>query len=171
MNERIIVIIGAVAAVLLQIVVAPHIVILSGMPNVIAVFVLLMSVVRPAQASPVMAFALGLVYDFFCGGPVGSMAFCLTAFSTALSAFLVRSGNDSAFMAILALAVGLLLVEFSYGLFLLMFGFRAGLLDAIAYRVVPCFVYDLVLGAALYPLAMRFLQTSDSSPIGITQLR
>ena len=79
--------------------------------------------------------------------------------------------NDTLFMPLLVLGVGVLLVELSYGMFLLLFGYPAGLFEAIAYRVFPCFVYDLVIGLLLYPLAKRFLMPTGVPRTELTQLR
>ena len=171
MGERVIMVIGALVAVVLQIFVAPHIVVLGGMPNFVVVWTVLVAVMRPSRFGPVLPFVLGLVYDLFSGGPVGAMAFSLTAFSMGAALFLGHMNNDTKFMSIVALALGLVLTELSYGVFLLLFGFNAGLIEAIAYRVAPCFVYDLLVGLALSPLAERFLKTNDMPLMGIAQLR
>lgn len=171
MGERVIMIIGALVAVVLQIFVAPHIVVLGGMPNFVVVWTVLVAVMRPSRFGPVLPFVLGLVYDLFSGGPVGAMAFSLTAFSMGAALFLNHMNNDTKFMTIVALALGLVLTELSYGVFLLLFGFNAGLIEAIAFRVVPCFVYELLVGLALIPLGERFLKTNDMPLMGIAQLR
>lgn len=171
-GEHILIVIGAVVATALQIFVVPHIALFGGMavPNIMVVFVMLVAVTRPTQFGPILPFVMGLLFDFFGGGPVGAMAFALTAFSMIISQFIARMNNDTSFVALVALALGLLLVELSYGVFLLLFGYPADLLGALAYRVVPCFIYDLFFGLVLYPLFARFLKTGGSQLIGISQL-
>lgn len=173
MREILFIAVGAVVAALLQVLVAPHIGLFSAMPNFPVVFALLVAVVRPSSFGPVLPFLLGLFCDLFCGGPVGAMAFSLTAFSMATATILSRMSNDSRLMAVLVMGFGLLLVELSYGVFLLLFGYNANILEAVAYRVGPCFLYDLVVALVLYPLALRFLfaHNTPQSPVGITQLR
>ena len=170
-GERVIMAIGALAAVALQVFVAPHIGVLGGIPNFVVVWAVLVAVTRPSRFGPVLPFVLGLAFDLFSGGPVGAMAFSLTAFSMGTALFLEHMNNDTRFMSIVALALGLVLVELSYGVFLLLFGYNAGLLEAVAYRVVPCFLYDLVVGLILSPVAARFLKTNDMPLMGIAQLR
>ena len=170
-QERILTIVGAVLAVLLQIILAPHIGLFGVVPNIIIAYTLVVAVTQPSLFSSVMPFVLGLFFDLFTGGPVGAMAFSLTAFSMGAALFLGHMNNDTKFMSVVALALGLVLTELSYGVFLLLFGFNAGLIEAIAYRVVPCFVYDLLVGLALSPLAERFLKTNDMPLMGIAQLR
>ena len=151
-QERILTIVGAVLAVLLQIILAPHIGLFGVVPNIIIAYTLVVAVTQPSLFSSVMPFVLGLFFDLFTGGPVGAMAFSL-------------------FMPALVLGIGTLLVELSYGMFLLLFGYPAGLFEAIAYRVFPCFVYDLVIGLLLYPLAKRFLISAGVQRTELTQLR
>ena len=167
-GERIFIVAGAFIALLLQILVVPHMALFGGMamPNMLVIFVMLVAVSRPGQFGPVLPFVLGLVFDFVGGGPVGAMAFSLTVFSMAVSAIIVRSNNDSAFVALVLLALGLLLMELSYGAFLMLFGYRVDLLGALAYRIVPCFLYDVVVAAVLYPIASRFLQAGGGASLG-----
>lgn len=172
-GERIFIVAGAFVALLLQILVVPHMTLFGGMamPNVLVIFVMLVAVTRPAQFGPVLPFVLGLLFDLIGGGPVGAMAFSLTVFSMAVSAIILRANNDTAFVALVLLALGLLLVELSYGVFLMLFGYRVDLLAALAYRIVPCFLYDAVVAAVLFPLASRFLQSGGASLGGFATLR
>ena len=162
-GERLIMLASAAVAVLLQVIIAPHIVIGYAYPNIIAACCLAITLVQPGLFRHGLAFAMGLAFDLVSGGPVGAMAFSLTV-GAALSSWLFsRSNNDTAFMGIATAAAGLLLVEVLYGVFLLVFGFSANLIEAFFFRILPCFVYDVVFAAALYPLAMRFL--AGSAPI------
>lgn len=172
-SERIFIVAGAVLSVLMQVLVAPHIALFGGMafPNVIVVFTMLVAVTRPAQFNPILPFVLGLVFDLISGGPVGAMAFSLTVFSVVTALFVSRMSNDTSFVEIISLAIGLLLVELSYGVFLMLFGYPVDFFGALAYRVVPCFLYDFFLGAVLYPLVSRFLKTSNAQLMGFGQLR
>ena len=172
-GEHIVIAIGAALAVLLQILVAPHLALFGGMafPNVIVVFAMLVAVTRPTQYGPILPFVLGLLFDLFSGGPVGAMAFSLTAFSMLTATLVGRMSNDTSFVELVGLALGLLLVELSYGVFLMLFGYPVDLLGALAYRVVPCFLYDFFLGAVLYPLVSRFLKTGGAPSMDFRQMR
>lgn len=170
-QERIFTIIGAVVAVLLQIVLAPHIGLFGVVPNILVAYVLVVAVVRPQSFGSVMPFLLGLFYDLFTGGPVGVMAFSLMVFSVIAARVFDTINNDTIVMPLFVVAVGTLLVELSYAMFLLLFGYPAGLFDAIAYRVFPCFLYDMVIGFILYPLVKRFIVPSTVVQSELTQLR
>ena len=75
-RDGIAVAVGAVVAVLLQVVVAPNIALFGAMPNFVVAYALLVAIVRPMAAGPVMPFVLGLVFDLVSGGPVGAMPSC-----------------------------------------------------------------------------------------------
>ena len=168
--ERIIITVGAVVAVLLQALVAPHIAVGYGIPNIIAVFCIAVSIVQPNMYKYIMPFVLGLLYDLVSGGPVGAMAFSLTAATALACWFHQHSSNDTVFMGLMAMALGLLCQEVVYSAFALMFGYASNLLQAFMYRMLPCLLYNLVLGLIAYPLAERFLSTKAPLRSEITQL-
>ncbi len=169
--DRIAVIVGAVLAVFLQVTLAPNIAILSAVPNIIVVYVLVVAVSRPQAFGAVLPFVMGLLYDLMCGGPVGAMAFSLTAFSYLVARLFSSLENDTLFMPLVMLALGAILIETSYGLFLLLFGYNAGFFEALAYRIVPCFVYDLVLAVLLFLVATRFFRPSSTAHHDVMRFR
>lgn len=169
--ERIFVVVGGLVAFVLQVVVAPYIAISFAVPNFVVAFAVVVAMARPASCGPLLPFLLGLAFDLASGGPVGVMAFSLTLFSYVLARYFDHVGNDSLFMTLAFIALGVLLVELSYGVLLMLFGYSAGLFEAFAYRVVPCFAYDLVVSLLLYPLVKRFIQPGAATRTDITQLR
>ena len=171
MTQRLFVIVGAVVAVLLQLLVAPYITVFSAMPNFVAVFAVIVAVANPPSYGCLLPFVLGLAYDLMGGGPVGAMAFSLTLFTYLLARYAERAGNDSLFMSLAFIALGLLLIELTYAVFLLLLGYNANPFEALAYRVAPCFVYDLVIGFVLFILIGRFFQPTGVVRADITQLR
>ena len=169
--DRIALVVGAALAVFLQVALAPYIAIGPAMPNFVVIFAVIAAVSRPHAYGALLPFILGLAFDLVGGGPVGAMAFSLTAFSCLVARLFASLENDTLFMPLVMMALGLFLVELSYGAFLLLFGYNAGLFEALAYRVVPCFAYDLVLAVILYLFLSRFLRQSGSVHHNITQLR
>ena len=170
-RERIFVLAGAVVVVLLQLLVAPHIGLFAAVPNFMIAFCMAMAVVHPASYGCILPFVLGLVFDFVGGGPVGAMAFSLTAFSVIVSRVFVRVDNDSLFMAFALMAVGVLLIHVSYAAFLAALGFNASLGEMLVYRVLPCFVYDTVLALIMYPIVTRLARPAGVVRTELTQLR
>lgn len=169
--DRIAIIVGAALAILLQIALAPYIAIMSAMPNFVIVFVMIVAVSRPYSYGAALPFVLGLLYDLTAGGPVGAMAFSLTAFSYVTARLYVAFENDTLFMPLAMIGLGSLATELSYGLFLMLNGYNASLFEAIAYQVVPCFAYDLVIGVILYLFTSRFFRQSGSARGDIIQFR
>ena len=132
-QERIFMIVGAVLAVLLQIILAPYIGLFGVVPNILVAYTLVVAVSSPQSFGCVMPFLLGLFFDLFTGGPVGAMAFSLMLFSVIAARVFDTVNNDTAFMPLFVLGAATLLVELSYGMFLMLFGYPAGLFEAIAW--------------------------------------
>lgn len=170
-RDSVAVAVGAVVAVILQIVVAPNIALFSAMPNFIVAYTLLVAIVRPTSAGPVLPFVLGLVFDLVSGGPVGAMAFLLVLISFLASRAFVVLDNDTLFMPLVIFVAATVLVEALYGAFLLALGFDATALDAFVYRALPCALYDCVIGLVLYPLAARVLAGAAPAQPGTPRLR
>ncbi|MGI6105474.1 MAG: rod shape-determining protein MreD [Raoultibacter sp.] len=164
-RDSIIMIIGAAAAVILQLVVAPNIAIFSVMPNFLLAYSLVLAIVRPMNNSTlIVAFVFGLLFDLMGHGPVGAMAFLMVLAAFCASRLFMVMNNSAFAMAAITLFVSFLLVETIYALFLLMFGFSAGPIDAFLYRALPCTLYDCVFGFIFYPIALRlFVETPRSS--------
>ena len=156
-RDGIAVAVGAVVAVLLQVVVAPNIALFGAMPNFVVAYALLVAIVRPMAAGPVMPFVLGLVFDLVSGGPVGTMAFLLVLMTfLAARAFAVLD-NDTLFMPVTIFVVATFAAEMLYGALLIGLGLSASPVDAFLYRALPCTLYDCVVGLVLYPIIARLL--------------
>lgn len=153
--------VGAVVAVLLQLVLAPNIAVFGALPNFVLAYVLVMAVVRPDRTGPVLAFVLGLVFDLLGTGPVGAMAFLLTLASLLASRAFFSLDNDTLFIPVFILVVSFLVVELFYGAFLVGTG-SASVLEAFAYRAVPCALYDCAAALVTYPLVSRFVANPDN---------
>jgi len=164
-REHVIAIVGALLAVVLQVLVAPHMAVGAVVPNLVVVFTLQVAVVRSRTFGCLMPFIMGLCYDLLSGGALGSMAFSLTLFSVAAAWLFSAVDNDTLFMPIIVMVAGIFLVEFSYGVFMLILGYNAGLVEAFAYRIGPVFLYDSIIALITYPLARRLL------PISTQQVR
>lgn len=158
------VVIGAVIAVVLQVVLAPNVALFSAMPNFIMVYCLLVAIVRPMTAGPVLPFVLGLVSDLVVGTPVGSSALLLVLFCFLASRAFAVLNNDTLLIPVVVLAVASLVLELLMGAFSLSFGVNVDVANAFLYRALPCGLYDCVVALLLYPLAARLL--TPPSPMG-----
>ena len=150
-REGIVIAVGAVVALLLQIVVAPNIALFSAQPNFLLAYVLVVAIARPLDAGSVLPFALGLVCDLLGSGPVGGYAFLFAS-----RAFSVLD-NDTLFMPVTIFVVATFAAEMLYGALLIGLGLSASPVDAFLYRALPCTLYDCVVGLVLYPIIARLL--------------
>lgn len=148
---------GAVIAVLLQVVVAPNIALASALPNFVLAYALVLAVVRPDRTGPVLAFVLGLVFDLLGSGPVGAMAFLLVLVTFLASRAFSVLDNDTLFMPVTIFVVATFAAEMLYGALLIGLGLSASPVDAFLYRALPCTLYDCVVGLVLYPIIARLL--------------
>lgn len=162
-RESVPVLIGALIAVVAQIVLAPNIALFSAMPNFLVTYVLLIAMVRPGSGLYPLAFVLGLVSDLLGYGPVGAMPFLLLIASLAVSRAFAVMNNDTVFVPLVLFIVADFAVEMLYGGFLVGLGLAGSVGDAFLYRALPCALYESVCGLLLYPLAHRFLGQPSSA--------
>ena len=153
--------VGAVLAVLLQVMVAPSITLFGAQPNILAVYALVVAVTCPYPAGSPLPFVLGLLYDLLGTGPVGGMALVLVVVSFAASNVLEQIDERTAPLSLLVFLLSVLLVESLYGILLIALGFPVGIGAALVYRALPCTLYDGVVGLLFYPLMARLLRGAD----------
>lgn len=164
-------IVGAIVAVLLQIVVAPSIALFAAVPNFIAVFCVVRAVTCPARSGVVLPLVLGLAFDLIGGGPVGGMAFVLVLVTFLASRAYLVLNNDTLFMPAAILLVAIMLAETLYGLVVVACGAGVSFADAFLYRALPCMLYDCVIGLLFYPIATRVLTEKPLGAPGTPVLR
>lgn len=174
-RENFVIVVVAVIAVLLQIMLSPYIAVLGAIPNFIAAYVIVVAVVRKMSDRVVfLAFILGLCFNLFQGGTVGAMAFALIATSFVVGRAMMALDNDTAFMPIVIMAVGLFFTELLYAIILSVMGVVGSFGDAFVLRVLPCTAYDIVIGLIWYFFMSRIAAEPkvDIPPIdGPTLLR
>lgn len=156
-RNNLVVIIGALIAVVLQLLVAPNIALFSVQPNFLLAYVLVIAIVQPLNAGPVLPFVLGLVYDLTGVGPVGGMAFLFVLMSFVASRAFLILDNDTLFMSLAVFLIAALVTELLYGVILTFFGLSAGVGEMLLYRALPCVLYDCVVGLIAYPIMKRLL--------------
>ena len=149
--------IGAIVAVLLQIVIAPNIHVLTAMPNFILCYVIAVAVANSRNAGYIMPFVCGLVYDLMGSGPVGAMAFVCVAITLAASLAFQAFDNETIFIPVAIVLVSCFVANLAYGLLMIACGMDVSLLDAFVCICLPCGLYDTVLSLIAYPLVIRFV--------------
>ena len=134
-REGVVIAVGAVVALLLQIVVAPNIALFSAQPNFLLAYVLVVAIARP----------------------VGGYAFLFVIVSFIASRAFSVLDNDTLFMPVTIFVVATFAAEMLYGALLIGLGLSASPVDAFLYRALPCTLYDCVVGLVLYPIIARLL--------------
>lgn len=155
--------IGALVAVLLQLLIAPYITIGYAMVDFIMVYVILMAVFRADRQGYIMPFLMGIIYDLISFGCVGAMAFVCVLLTFLISRIDMLLANDTMLFPMILIASGCFIGELLYGLLLMICGLDVGLLEALLYRVLPCGLYDTVISLIAYLLMLRFLYSERDS--------
>ena len=154
-RETVASVIGAVIAVLLQIIVAPAITLFAAVPNFIIAFCIVRAVAVPGSAGPFVPLVCGLLFDLVGGGPVGAMAFVLVLVTVLASRLFIALNNDTLFMPVAIMILCIVISEVIYGLIFVVCGADVPLGEAFLYRTLPCMLYDCVIGLLMYPIAVR----------------
>ncbi|MBQ6390434.1 MAG: rod shape-determining protein MreD [Eggerthellaceae bacterium] len=170
-SEHMIVIVGAVAALVLQLFLAPYIALFGIVPNFLIAFAMAIAIIRSSSYGCVMPFVLGLAFDFTSGAPLGAMALSLMVASVVASSCFTRFNNDSLFMALAFMAFGAIMAEVLYGVIIIATGYQASLSGAFLFRMLPCFLYDFALSLVLYLILRRIAKPSGVVRTELTQLR
>ncbi len=164
-GERVALLVGAVIAVLLQIVIAPNIAIGFAVPNFLLAYVVTFAVASLRTGGLITAFVLGLIFDLVGAGPVGAMALLFVLVAFVLKRIVSRLDNGTLFVSVVLIVVSILLVEIVYGLLVLACGTAAGFFEAFVQRCLPDTLYTCVCALIIYPLVVRFIaQRSSGMP-------
>ncbi len=151
------IIIFAILAVVLQILLSPYIKIFNATPNIIASYVLAVSVVRQSSNRVVvLAFVLGLCYNIFVGGPLGLMSALLVVLSFVLGKCQQMLDNDTSFIPIVLLCISVLVQEVIYACVLCLMGAIDNLGYAIIFVCLPCAIYSAAVGLIWYFVMKKF---------------
>ena len=169
--SRVPVIIAAVIIVLLQALVAPNIAVFGITPNFILAYSLVIALLQPHNPPYITSFVLGLIFSFMGGGPVGSLAFCLVLATFVCTRISTVLSIDTPFMYIALLVVSTFAVELVYGILLMICGLPGTFGDVLVYRVLPCGLYDSIIGLILFLIMSRLVTEEAPRRTDITQLR
>lgn len=161
-RDTVAVVLGAIVVMLLQFILAPVIRLSSSQPNFLLAYVLVISIVRPAQSGLILPFVLGILYDLSGCGPVGGMAFLFVLVSFICQRLFTVLDNDTLFMPLTTFALGALVVEVFYGVLLIVLGLSANVVEVFIYRALPCALYDCAVGLVFYPLAIHLFGDNAS---------
>lgn len=156
-RERLPLVVGAVVALLCQVMLAPYVHVGVAAPNFALAYVIALAVANARGGNYITAFVVGLIYDAMGSGSLGVMAFVCVAIVFVATHFLRIVNGESAFVSIFAMLLSCLLAELAYALLMMACGVDVSFGEALVYRVLPCGLYDMVIGVIAYLLVARFV--------------
>lgn len=156
-KNNVVLVVGAIVAFVLQIALAPAVALFSAQPNFLLAYALVVAIVIPTEAGPVLPFVMGLLYDLTGTGPVGGMALLLVVVCLAASRIFSLMDNDTMFMPLAIFVACALVVELVYGMLLMACGLAANPVEALLTRALPCALYDCAVGLVLYFVMARLM--------------
>lgn len=165
MAPRLVPLISAAIAVVLQIVVAPLISFSSVVPNLLVALVVVLSIVRKGDTTYVYAFVLGLISDLISQTPVGLTPLLLLIASFVLSRAFEVMDKTSYAMPLIACLVSMVLYELFVVIVLLIMGYSAGFFDLLFYRVLPGALYNFIFCALFFVLSKKFSFGEDTADV------
>lgn len=162
--------IGALLAVVLQIVLAPNVAVFGTMPSFVIAYCVVIPMLLPGTASYVIVFCAGFVADLLGYGPVGALPFILL-----LCAFLVGHaqntfGNGTLFVSCLIVLAFVLVAHFLHAAFMLAVTSSYTASEAFLLVAIPESLYDSLLAVLLYILFRRIFSTEQAAVANIGPL-
>lgn len=156
-NFRIKILIGAIVMVVLQLFLAPIISINAIVPNFLMAFTIVCTVARPDKSHLLFAFIMGLLFDLLSNGPVGAIAFAMVVVCFAVSFIVSKIQNINLVISIITIILAIFFTELIYGVFQMSLYVDSSFVDIIAFRVLPCTLYNVILGLIMLPILLRLL--------------
>jgi len=151
------------AALILQVAVAPNIAILGVVPNFPLVAVGVIALYSSSMRSVAFAFVLGFCYDLIAQAPVGAMALILTISAFGLSTVSKGSLKGNWIVELAAFAIVILLGEILYAVVLAVVGFDTDIFYSLAFRALPGAMYAILIGFVVLFVISRIAGRDDRS--------
>lgn len=156
-SERLVICIGALVALVLDVVVSSNISFFSATPNFMISYSIVISMICKTDSAYVVAFCLGLLCDLLGYGPVGLLAFLLVVAAFAARRVVTRYGTGSFASGLLMILFFILMLEVSHALIMLAFGGGVDPVEAVVYIAIPGSIFDCLLSLVIYPVMIRLL--------------
>lgn len=151
-----------VGALVLQVMIAPHIPIFGVTPNLLLLVVITLAFVEGAPAGAAAGFAAGLLMDLLSTGPIGAWALVMSV-TGYLSGSLKQNLFAEGWLAPVTVGViAALVADFAYLIVVTVIGVGPSFWSALGRLVLPRAVYNAILVMLFYPWLARFLRTDRS---------
>jgi rod shape-determining protein MreD len=147
-------------AAIVQVSIFTQVDILHGVPQLVLVTLVAVSLLRGAVAGATAGFFAGLVVDTATLGTLGMTSLVLTISGYCIGRYGETTGRDRAHAPFLSVAVVTILYSFGVLLVHFMLGERAPAGD-VARSVLPTMVLNLILTAPVYALVRRLLRPRE----------
>jgi rod shape-determining protein MreD len=157
-------VVGSLIAFLLQVLIAPNIVILGVVPNFTLCFVVLNAMSCGAVRSSLTGFILGLAYDLVTQGPLGAMSFVLALVGYSVSSLNKELFSGSWQMQAFFLLIAAFCGELLNAALLSIVGYDSDFILSVGMRVVPGALYDALFGLIVFPLIQRLGNRTKRDP-------
>lgn len=158
--------IGALLALVFQVVVAPNIAIMGTMPSFVICYVLAVALLLPGTPSYVIAFCLGIMADLLGYGPVGALSVILLIAAFCIEQADKTFGNGTLFVSCITYVAFVLLVHFLHAGFMVAVTSGYSAADAMRLIAIPQALYDCVLGVLVFLLMRRVLTPVSHGIVG-----
>lgn len=146
------------AALLLQVGLAPYIAIGGVVPNMLLLIVVTLALVKGPRTGMIAGFGAGLLFDLLGTTPIGAAAlvFCVVGFVA--GSVQQNTFADGWLVPLIIVFVSSLAAETLFALLLAVLGEGQLTIDAVTGGVLPAAVYNAALAALTYPWVARFLR-------------
>jgi rod shape-determining protein MreD len=155
--------VGALAgAIVLQVMLAPHLSIGGAIPNVPLLVVVTLSFVEGPSAGAIAGFVAGLLLDLLSTGPVGAWALVLSVTGYTAGMLSENLFAEGWLAPVTVAIIAGLLADFSYLLAVTILGVGPAFWQSLVRAVLPRALYNAVLVMLAYPWLARFLRADRS---------
>ncbi len=154
---------GAIlAALIAQVMLAPHLALFGAVPSFPVLVVITLAIVEGPQAGAVSGFAAGLMLDLLGTSPVGAWALVLVIVGYLAGLLQENLFAEGWLMPFTVAIVAGVLAELSYLIVLQVIGSAPEFWRSLWTVVLPRGIYNTVLALLLYPWLARFLRSDQS---------
>ena len=164
-------ILGALLAVVLQIVLAPNIAIMGTMPHFIIAYAVAISLVLPRNQVYVLVFVLGMIGDLLGYGPVGALPFILLIAALAIDFAQKTFGNGTLFVSCIIVIAFTIVVHFLHAAFMVAMTSTYSAADAFLLIAIPEALYDCVIAVLCYLAMRRLLSLGETAMASVGPLK
>lgn len=151
-----------VAAIVAQVVFAPHLALFGAVPSFPVLVVITLAIVEGPEAGAVSGFAAGLALDLLGASPVGVWALVLVVVGYVAGLLQENLFAEGWLMPVTVAIVAGVLAELSYLIVLDVLGAGPAFWRSVWTVVLPRGVYNTVLALLVYPWLARFLRSDQS---------